>query len=168
MLKSVEMQAYLADLPRHAMASARVTAEKLVRGYDEQAFTDRTLILGEHGDILPPRQWPKELRHFISSVKLKWVDGYELVDDPARPGGKVSQKVSKKHWEVSFERSTDAKDKLAEMLRLIGRRARPRPENRPPAVRVVAAPHARPPVPTADSVAAEDVPALPAHAGKSA
>ncbi len=83
-----------------------ITRQMVAQSLGYEAFADRTRIFDEDGDVLPPSEWPKELKHMLHS--------YETRDFP---DGSRQVKVKLKNT------STEAKRILAEFTGMIGPKA---------------------------------------------
>jgi phage terminase small subunit len=116
LLKKVEIRQYIRRLQAEAADAAGVTAERIAQGLARSAFADRTRVFGPDGEVLPPGEWPEEVRAIIAGVEVEELSEWQ--DDPDT--GKRRKVAVGQKWKVRFERSTEAKKILAQWRRMVG------------------------------------------------
>ena len=101
---------YLREAIEQYLDSEKVTRSKIAQSLADEAFADRTAIFDDAGDVLPPREWPQELRGLIVSLE------FTRMVDPA------TGLVTSQRYKVKFAAPTAAKKVLAEWREQIGAR----------------------------------------------
>jgi hypothetical protein len=71
--------------------------EDLARGFRRVLEADITGILGPDGEVLPPAQWPRELRLCVMRIEVEELT--EMQPDPGNPRRKKKVAIGTK-WKV--------------------------------------------------------------------
>lgn len=117
LVRKRQIREYIRDLQDAASAAARVTVEDLARGFRAAERADVTGILGPDGEVLPPSQWPEDVRRAITRVEVEELT--ELQPDPDNPKRKRKVAVGTR-WKVWLENKTECRKVLAQWRRMIG------------------------------------------------
>ena len=75
LLRNAKVSKEIAENRKQLQAVAMVTAERVVKEMARLAFSDIGQLYGEHGQIVPVRQLPEDIRRAIGSVKVRVTGG---------------------------------------------------------------------------------------------
>lgn len=101
-LRNLQVRQYIRHLRQEAADVAQVTVNALAVGFAAVAYTPRTAIYDEHGEMKPFGEWPLVLQQIVT--------GFDPVTDE---NGKV-------RYKVKFERGMEARKILAQWRGMIG------------------------------------------------
>ena len=92
------------------METECITRQMVASSLGRDAFADRTRIFDEDGDVLPPSEWPDDVKGTLLS--------YEAKTTTDRVTGDITR-----HVKVRFVSAVEAKRILAEFIGMIGPKA---------------------------------------------
>lgn len=110
-------RAYIRQIEADAAAAVAVTVEGLARGFKRAAEADVTRLMGPDGEMLPPSQWPEDVRLCITRLEVEELT--ELQPDPDNPRRKRKVAIGTK-WKVWLENKTECRKVLAQWKRMVG------------------------------------------------
>ena len=73
MLAKPAVGQYLRECRQEHLETAMATTNKLGRALSNIVFADRTAVFSSDGNVISPRDWPKNLRALVSSFESKVV-----------------------------------------------------------------------------------------------
>lgn len=116
LLRNPKIRRYVRQIQGDAAEAAGASAEYIARGFKRAVDADVTRLFGPDGEMLPPSQWPEDIRLCITRVEVEELT--ERVDDPDRPGRKKKVAVGAK-WKVWLENKTECRKVLAQWRRML-------------------------------------------------
>ncbi|MBN9119662.1 MAG: terminase small subunit [Planctomycetes bacterium] len=116
LLRRLPIRRYIRQLQTDASAAAAVTVEGLARGFQRAADADLTRLLGPDGEMLPPSEWPEDVRLCITRIEVQQLT--ESRPDPDNPRRKKKVTVGTK-WKVWLENKTECRKVLARWTRML-------------------------------------------------
>ena len=81
-LRKPAVRDYIHELRQEACDAAKVTVNRLAQGLARIAFADRGDLFDEHGRLLPPGQWPKDIAGTIEGIESE--DLFEVTSEPGK------------------------------------------------------------------------------------
>lgn len=116
LLRKVEVRRYIRQIQRDAADAAGATTEYLARGFRRAVDADVTRLFGPDGEMLPPSEWPEDIRLCITRIEVEELT--ERVPDPGDPRRKKKVAVGTK-WKVWLENKTECRKVLAQWRRML-------------------------------------------------
>jgi phage terminase small subunit len=116
LLRKDTIRRYIRKIQTEAAEAAGVTVEYLARGFKRAADVDPTRLMGPDGEMLPPSEWPDDVRQCITRFEVEELT--ERVPDPDRPGRKKKVAVGTR-WKVWLENKTECRKVLAQWKRML-------------------------------------------------
>lgn len=116
MLRKVTVRQYVRSLQADAADAAQVTTDYIARGFKRAADADVTRLMGPDGEMLPPSEWPEDVRLCITRIEVEELT--ESAPDPDNPGRKRKVAVGTK-WKVWLENKTECRKVLAQWKRML-------------------------------------------------
>lgn len=117
LLRKPQLRQYMRQLEHDAMAAAAVSTEYLARGFKRAVDADVTRLLGPDGEMLPPSEWPEDVRLCVTRMEVEELS--EMQPDPDNPRRKKKVAIGTK-WKVWLENKTECRKVLAQWKRMIG------------------------------------------------
>lgn len=141
LLRKPDIRSYLDKLRADAAEAAQVTVDEVARGFRRAANADVTRLLGPDGEMLPPSQWPEDVRLCIVRMEVE-----ELTEWQGEGRGRKKVAIGTK-WKVWLENKTECRKVLAQWKRMLAEPEKPKDEggeeaggvSRELAVRILAA-----------------------------
>lgn len=116
LLRKDTIRRYIRQIQTDAAEAVGVTVEYLARGFKRAADVDPTRLMGPDGEMLPPSEWPEDVRQCITRFEVEELS--ERVPDPDRPGKKKKVAVGTR-WKVWLENKTECRKVLAQWKRML-------------------------------------------------
>lgn len=116
LLRNVHVRTYVRRLQADAAEAAGVSVEYLARGFRRAVDADVTRLFGPDGEMLPPSQWPADIRLCVSRIEVEELT--ESRPDPKNPRRKKKVRVGTK-WKVWLENKTECRKVLAQWKRML-------------------------------------------------
>jgi phage terminase small subunit len=117
LLRNPHIVEYVRQIQHDAAHAAGVTLEWLARGFKGAVDADLTRLMGPDGEMLPPSEWPADVRRHIVAVDVEELT--EMVPDPDNPRKRKKVAVGTR-WKVKLENKTECRKVLATWRRMIG------------------------------------------------
>ena len=125
LLKKNEVVDYIREAFDQFADTEKITRQRVLQSLGREAFADRTRILDEDGDVLPPGEWPLELRAMLVSFEMR-----KAIDRDTGDTVRI--------YKVRLTPPTEAKRLLAEHLHLIGPHAeKPGSKDTGPSINII-------------------------------
>ncbi|MDB5310253.1 MAG: Terminase small subunit [Gemmataceae bacterium] len=102
-------------LRREALDSAQLSVNRVAQALGRIALADRGRLYDEHGQLLPPDQWPADVAATVESLETEEV--FEVVSEDGEPERKKLRGYVRK---VRTAKRTDALRLLAQWLKMTG------------------------------------------------
>lgn len=117
LLSNPQISAKIQDFRDAASAAEQVTIEDLARGFRSAEQADPTRLMGPDGEMLPPSEWPADVKRHITRLEVEELT--EMQADPDNPRRKKKVAIGIK-WKVWLENKTECRKVLAGWKRMIG------------------------------------------------